>query len=173
MQQIQLLIPTPELKEEYFDFYQEWKSSGEDIVPWVVEKDPTDFLSMVDWLKDNANGVNIPVGWVPSSTFWLVDDKNRILGAVNLRHRLTDFLRNRGGHIGYGIRPSERQKGYATQLLNMSLNEAKKLGINNVLVVCDAINNASERTIVKNGGILDSDFIEEDGNIIRRYWINT
>lgn len=73
--------------------------------------------------------------------------------------------------IGYGIRPLERWKGYATKLLELSLIEAKKLGINDVLVVCDAGNLGSERTIIKNGGMPDTDYIEEDGNVIKRYWI--
>jgi len=82
-------------------------------------------------------------------------------------------LFNAGGHIGYGIRPSERRKGLATMLLELSLIEAKRLGIKDVLVVCDAGNIGSEKTIVKNGGKADSDFIEEGGNVIKRYWIKS
>lgn len=74
------------------------------------------------------------------------------------------------GHIGYGIRPSERQKGYTTQLLSLALQEAKKLGIHKVLVVCDAYNIGSKKTILNNGGIQDQDFIEEDGNVLNRFW---
>lgn len=92
-------------------------------------------------------------------------------GAVNIRHRLSEFLFNAAGHIGYGIRPSERRKGFATVLLQLSLIEAKKLGIEDVLVVCDAGNVGSEKTIINNGGKPDTDFIEDDGNIIKRYWI--
>jgi predicted acetyltransferase len=78
---------------------------------------------------------------------------------------------NAGGHIGYGIRPSERQKGFATELLRLALEKTRELGINRVLVVCDAINVGSEKTIQKNGGIEDTDFVEDDGNVIKRYWI--
>ncbi|WP_239616820.1 GNAT family N-acetyltransferase [Cohnella mopanensis] len=170
--QIRLLKPTKDLKNEYLDFYFEWKESGEDMVPWVISKDPEDFEGMVKWLLDNENGINLRDGWVPDSTFWLVSEENRVLGAVNIRHELTEFLMNRGGHIGYGIRPSERRKGYATKLLKLSLEQAKRLGINKVLVVCDETNVASEKTIINNRGIPDSNFIEENGNIIKRYWIN-
>lgn len=73
--------------------------------------------------------------------------------------------------MGYGIRPTERQKGYATQLLAMALEKTKELGIRKVLVVCDEDNIASEKTIVKNGGIPDTSFTEDDGNIVKRFWI--
>ncbi|TVX96307.1 GNAT family N-acetyltransferase [Cohnella terricola] len=172
MERVHLIRPSLSLKDEYLEFYQEWKKSGEDMVPWVISRDPSDFEKMIGWLNDNERGINLNEGWVPDSTFWLVSERNRILGVVNIRHKLTEFLMNRGGHIGYGIRPSDRKRGYATQLLSLSLDEAKKLGIYKVLVVCDENNVASERTIIRNGGISDNDFIEEDGNVIKRYWIN-
>ncbi len=100
---------------------------------------------MVQELLDAHNGINIPETWVPDSTYWLVTDENKILGAVNIRHSLTEHLFNAGGHIGYGIRPSERRKGYATKLLALSLEKTKELDITKVLVVCDAVNTASEK----------------------------
>ncbi len=126
---------------------------------------------MVQELLDAHNGVNLPQSWVPDSTYWLVTDNNRIVGAVNIRHSLTEHLFNAGGHIGYGIRPSERRKGYATKLLELSLEKTKKLNITRALVVCDEVNTASEKTILHNGGVRDDDFIEEDGNVVRRFWI--
>ncbi|GAB6926279.1 GNAT family N-acetyltransferase [Paenibacillus sp. JCM 10914] len=172
MNPVRLMKPTIELKHEYLDFYMEWKESREDMVPWVISKDPEDFEGMVRWLQDNENGKNLGDGRVADSTFWLVSEQNRVLGAVNIRHELTESLMNSGGHIGYGIRPSERRKGYATNLLQLSLEQAKRLGIDKVLVVCDQINVASEKTIIHNGGISDHDYIEEDGNVIKRYWID-
>ena len=118
---VQLVKPTPQLREQYLAFYQEWKDSGEDFVPWVIGKDPTDFEAMLQFLDDNANGRNLPDGWVPSSTYWMVDESRRVVGAVDIRHGLTDGLFNSGGHIGYGIRPSERGKGYAAKLLAQAL----------------------------------------------------
>ncbi|WP_144469585.1 GNAT family N-acetyltransferase [Bacillus thuringiensis] len=168
---VSLLTPTTDLQEEYLDFYNEWKDSGETMIPWVITKNPANFPAMVQELLDAHNGINIPETWVPDSTYWLVTDKNKIVGAVNIRHSLTEHLFNAGGHIGYGIRPSGRRKGYATKLLKLSLEKTKELNIEKVLVVCDAVNTASEKTILHNGGIRDDDFTEEDGNIVRRYWI--
>ncbi|WP_335871999.1 GNAT family N-acetyltransferase [Bacillus sp. 2205SS5-2] len=168
---VRLVKPTLELQTEYFDFYQEWVKSGEVMVPWVISKDPRGFAKMIQTLQNASLGSNLPDGWVPNSTFWLVSEQNRILGAVNIRHSLTEWLTNRSGHIGYGIRPTERQKGYATKLLSLSLIQAKKLGIEPVLVICDRTNIGSMKTILHNNGIEDSDFVEEDGNILKRYWI--
>jgi predicted acetyltransferase len=167
-----LTKPTPDLRQQYLAFYQEWKESGEAMAPWVIHKDPTDFEAMLEFLLGNENGLNLPEGWVPDSTYWLVSDDHKIVGVANIRHRLTEKLLNIGGHIGYGIRPSERKKGYAKMLLKLSLAKAGDLGIDKVLVVCDETNVASEKTIIHNGGIPDIDYIDENGNVIKRFWIS-
>ncbi|WP_199621345.1 GNAT family N-acetyltransferase [Paenibacillus alkalitolerans] len=171
MSGITLVQPNIDLKNEYLSFYDEWKESGEDMVPWVISKDPSNFEEMLRFLSDNEQGIGLPESWVSSSTYWLINDYRKILGAVNIRHRLTETLFNTGGHIGYGIRPSERRKGHATKLLELSLLKAKGLGIDRVLVVCDSTNIASEKTIIKNGGVRETDYVEADGNVIRRYWV--
>lgn len=166
-----LVKPTVNLRDEYLSFYQEWIESGEDMVPWVISKDPSDFEGMLRFLFSNEKGESLPEDWVPDSTFWLVVGDNKVVGAVNIRHRLTEKLFNCGGHIGYGIRPKERKKGYANNLLALSLQKAKELGIEKALVVCDEGNIASEKTILNNGGFPDSNFVEDDGNVIKRFWI--
>lgn len=163
--------PTVNLQEEYLSFYEEWKESGEEMIPWVISKDPSDFQGMAQFLVDHENGKNLPEGWGPDSTYWLVNEEKRVIGAVNIRHRLTEFLLNGGGHISYGIRPSERKKGFATKALSLSLEKAKELGIQKALVVCDKDNIGSLKTISKNGGVPDQDYVEEDGTIVKRFWI--
>ncbi|NMO96589.1 GNAT family N-acetyltransferase [Paenibacillus lemnae] len=172
MNHVKLVKPQMELREPYLDFYHEWKESGEDMVPRVIGIDPDDFSGMLKILSDREQGIGLPDGHVPDSTFWLLHDHGRVLGAVNIRHDLTEFLFHAGGHIGYGIRPSERRKGYAAKLLELSLVEAEKLGIHHVLVVCDYNNIGSEQTILKHGGNQVADYIEDDGNVIKRFWIH-
>jgi predicted acetyltransferase len=168
-----LVKPSIAYHEEYLNFYNEWKSTGEDMVPWVIEKDPSDFIEYVSFLYSQDSDEKISEnGWVPHSTYWLVDSQHTILGAVNIRHRLNEKLFNCGGHIGYGIRPSQRRMGYATVLLLLTLEKTRALGLEKVLVVCNRGNIGSERTIMKNGGRFESEFIEESGNIVRRFWIN-
>ena len=108
-----------------------------------------------------------------SSVFLLIDETvEKILGCLWLRHHI-DFPIDReyGGHIGYGIRPSARGKWYATEMLQLWLQEAKKLWIDRILITCDDDNIASAKVIEANGGILEK-CMEKDGVKMRRYWIN-
>ncbi|WP_249871613.1 GNAT family N-acetyltransferase [Oceanobacillus saliphilus] len=167
-----LAKPTFDLKSKYIDFYQEWKESGEEMIPFVIKKDPKNFQSMLDYLSDCEKGIEPPESWIPeSSTYWLIDN-NEMIGVVNIRHRLTEPLFNAGGHIGYGIRPSKRGKGYATQILSLTLEKAKDLKLEKVLLVCSSTNKASKKVILNNGGISDKDFTDENNNTLKRYWID-
>ena len=138
--------------------------------PYVIFKN--DYHDFDFYLKDLETKLPTDIK-VPDSVFFLLDtDRNRLLGAVNIRHYLNDSLLFSGGHIGDGIRPSERQKGYGTEIIRLALVECKKLGINKVLMTCDKDNIASAKTIIKNGGVLESEFVNEEGEIEQRYWIN-
>lgn len=97
---------------------------------------------------------------------------DRILGAIHVRHHINHpKLKVVGGHIGYGIRPSERRKGYAKEMLRLALSEARTIGLNKVLLTCDENNIGSYKTIEANGGILESSIVVEGKNK-RRYWIS-
>ncbi|SFL40544.1 Predicted acetyltransferase [Gracilibacillus orientalis] len=167
---IQLIKPTKVLEKEYQAFYLEWKRSGEKLMPWIIKKFPDDIDRFLQFIDDNEKGVNLPDGWVPDSTFWLVKDR-LIIGVVNIRHQLTEMLLSIGGHIGYGIRPSERRKGYGTKILELALLEANKLDINKALVTCDSDNIGSQKAILHNKGIEDQEFVEDDGTVVKRFWI--
>ncbi len=111
-------------------------------------------------------------GKVPDSTFFLLDeDRDRLLGAVNIRHYLNDYLLREGGHIGDGIRPTERRKGYATEMIRLALEECRKLGIERVLMVCRKDNVGSAKSILRNGGVLENEFMDSEGFVEQRYWI--
>ena len=97
---------------------------------------------------------------------------NKIVGLVNIRHKLNDELYNYAGHIGYSIRPLERKKGYGTILLTLALDCCKQLGINKVLVICNKNNIGSKNIIKNNNGKFESE-IEKDNEIYERYWIET
>jgi predicted acetyltransferase len=84
---------------------------------------------------------------------------------------LNEDLLNSGGHIGYGIRPSERRKGYGAKMLALALEKCREFHIERALVTCDRDNIASAKTARKNGGVFENECIEGDGNIVRRYWI--
>ncbi|MGD1889491.1 MAG: GNAT family N-acetyltransferase [Cyclobacteriaceae bacterium] len=101
--------------------------------------------------EKHAQKKDLPQGWVPYATFWLVDE-DEFIGELHFRYVLTNYLRNYGGHIGYTIRPSMRNKGYGKQLLALALPKIQELGYSKVLVTCDETNIASKKIIEANGG---------------------
>ena len=115
----------------------------------------------------------VPEGKVVSTQFILVREADdRLLGMLQLRHDLNDYLRRIAGHIGYSVRPSERRRGYAKRMLAMALDEARKLGLERVMISCSVENEASRRTILSNGGVFESTVLDEtDGELLERYWI--
>lgn len=154
----------------YLDYISEWELSGENIVPWASGRENEDFLDLLSrWAADETDEA-YKKGLVPSTLYFLVD-KKRILGAIHFRHELNDELLQNGGHIGYGIRPSERGKGYATKMLEMLLDIIRSKGYKKVLITCDENNIASAKTIENANGIL-YDKIELEGAVTRRYWID-
>ncbi len=111
------------------------------------------------------------VAGVPVSLHWLVAGET-FIGELSLRHRLNDYLRLSGGHVGYGVRPSLMGRGFGTRLLALGMVEARRRGIPRLLVTCHDDNPASARVIEANGGVLE-DVVDDifGGGPLRRYWI--
>ena len=113
-----------------------------------------------------------PAGKVPATQYLALDENEHLVGMVNLRHCLNDYLLEFGGHIGYSVRPADRKNGYAIQMLKLALDEAKVLGLDRVRIACDRYNIASAKTIQANGGVLDGErYDPQDGTLTQRYWI--
>lgn len=169
---MQLIHPTVELEASHVSLVNEFRERGEPFIPWIIGEAYDTFAEYVRKLRQARDGVGLPVGFVPHSTFWLVDGAGEIVAVSNLRHELNEALLAHGGHVGYGVRPSERGRGYATELLRLTLLEARQLGIERALVTCDKLNAASAKVIQKNGGILENEqFVSELGKTVSRYWI--
>lgn len=156
-------------QQQFHEMMEEWHGTGEKIIPYAIRRnDYRDFEHYLDNLEQKAESG----GLVPDSTFFCLDEERDLfLGAVNIRHKLNAQLLLNGGHIGDGVRPSERGKGIGTKMVGLALEECKKLGIDKVLMVCDRENVASAKTIQRNGGILENE-VEVDGVIEQRYWID-
>ena len=165
---LKLVKASNEYRTQITDMLDEWYASGEKIIPYAIRRlDYHDFAYYCSNLevKDTSQGL------VPDSTFFCLDvDRNIMVGAVNIRHYLNEALLRNCGHIGDGVRPSERRKGIATQMIGLALQECKKLGIDKVLMVCNRDNIGSAKSIMKNGGVLENE-VMVDGCVEHRYWI--
>ena len=162
-----LEFPNLAHKQSYQEMIGEWREAGEEIIPSRLVGWEEDFESFISLLEEeithNKNGVN-------SHLFFLVEN-GRILGAIQIRHHINHpNLLETGGHIGYSIRPSERKKWYGDQMLALALKEAKKIGLEKVLIACYETNMGSRRVIEKNGWVFER-CVLQDGRQKRRYWI--
>lgn len=171
---LQLIVPTAALHASWTDF-------RDDVGRGVAQEGGG---STGDFDVDSADGF---AGWVrylrahedPATplaegrvhcTYRWITESDRILGVIALRHRLTPLLLDGGGHIGFCVRPSERRRGHATRALGEMLAEARKLGLDRVLVTCDLDNPASAGVIERNGGVLE-DVRDTWLGVVKRYWI--
>lgn len=164
-----LITPCHRYEQSYASYIREL--GGEERYPFPLDYDHGDFEALLLRLADLANGRNVPPGYVPSSTFWLVQGEE-LVGVSNLRHHLNERIRLHGGHIGLGIRPSFRGRGLGNLLLARTIVEARRRGIIELHVHCHKGNVPSARMIVRNGGVLDSEVQDEGGgDLIQRYLV--
>lgn len=165
---MKLIKPNIQYKASYQSYIKEL--GEEERYPFPMDFDHSDFEAMLDKINDFEQGRNLPEGYVASSTYWHIQD-GELIGVSNLRHELNESLKTAGGHIGLGIRPSYRGKGLSIQLLNLTLEKAKKKGINPVHIHCYKDNTASARMIMACGGLLDS-VVEFGGHTVQRFSID-
>ena len=178
MEKFYLEIPTIERKEEAIDYFNEHIKYHSDMNDTGMES----FLkesTYEQWLKELENRTNQEymntIGWAPSLTYFLIrENDNRIIGMINLRYNLTEEILAKGGsHIGYGIRPTERRKGYNRINLYLGLLQEQQLGEKRVLLECLADNIGSNKTITALGGILEKSEIDDwDNELTNYYWID-
>lgn len=161
--------PTIEHKEAALDFKKEFKDNGENVINGSEMLD--NIGSYEEWLTSvtaNVSPETVNPQWVVTDTFFAVDESDKIIGIIDFRHELNDFLKD-FGNTGYSVRPSERRKGYATRMLAMLLHVAKDAGLDSLQLSVERTNEPSVKTIVSNGGKYERSFIfeEEKADIYR------
>lgn len=172
MDKVYLVSPAMEHKNAYIEMMLEWEEEKGHIYPGVIRRKGIDYSSWLETLGLYKKRETCPSHLSPSDTFFLVNENNNLLGAISIRHYLSEQLLLLGGHIGYGIRPTQRRKGYANVMLKLALEKCRDMKIERVLVTCDKDNIGSSKTIIANNGILENEIVEDNGNIVQRYWIS-
>lgn len=174
----ELIAPTVRLHAAWLEAHEEWgpglHEDGFGLRTSDETGSPAGFATWVAGLvaqEDTARPAR--AGRVHCTYRWIVEN-GQVLGAIALRHEFSDFVRQ-AGHLGYGIRPSARRRGLASWALGEMLGEARSLGLDRVLIVCEAGNVTSARTIERHGAILEEMSLEEirqtSHGSFRRYWI--
>lgn len=161
---------------QYNDMMKEWNESGTQIAPWFLDKpfeyleDFAEFIQMLD----NCENANLDKKYSSTSSYFVADENGRLVGAASLRHYLTAEGYSTWGHIGYGVRPSERRKGYAVQILKIMLEEAGRRKMHKALVACHTSNIGSVKVIESCNGKLENivNDPDEKDETISRYWFD-
>ena len=169
---ITLVRPRWEDKENVMTYRREFIAAGDHLHGTAMLGD---YDAYEEWYADvvkNSSEETVAEGWVPSTTLLAYNKENTLVGMIDIRHKLNDYLLEFGGHIGYSVRPTARRQGVATQMLTQALEICRQLGIKKRLVTCDKTNTASAATITKCGGILENEVYEDDV-LMQRYWIET
>lgn len=171
--ELELVFPTPEYKNQVEEYLQEFFDNGEYEIAGDGGLDRIkDFDKWLEKVQNDLSEDSIEDNRIPATVYLTIrKSDNKIVGNVQIRHRLNKELLKYGGHIGDSIRPSERKKGYATEQIRLALQECKKLGIDNVLMDCDKTNIGSAKSIINNGGILENE-IYVNNEFVQRYWIS-
>lgn len=167
MNNLLLVEPSIEFQKSFENYILAYKRNNDTHYLNIYEKGLEDFNGYLNYLNNISKGIEVPQGWVRTSTFWLIDN-DEVVGVVRVRHQEVSTA----GHIGYDISPCYRNKGYGTQILRLALIEAKKIGIKEVIVTCNIDNIASKKIIEKNNGkLLGTIFDEEENENLYKYSI--
>ena len=167
---IKLIRPTKELKGKALDFRQEFFDNGEKVINGSELLDQTENYD--DWLASvtaNTSARTVDPAWVVTDTFFAVDETEKIVGIIDLRHTLNDFLKDLG-NSGYSVRPSERRKGIASEMLRQLLTIAVQSGMTELHLSAEKTNEPSIKTITQNGGVYERSF-EFEGELADIYRI--
>lgn len=162
------VYPTEANQADVQAFYAEFKQQDKTCIGYGKHKDYAVWLTNI---HNRITATDLPEGFVQEA-FYLCYDGPEMVGVLNLKFTLTPYLLNYGGHVGYAVKPSRQGHGLAAQMMRQCLDIARGMGMEKLLLVCDDNNYASEKVILRNGGVYeDTRFDPEEAVNVKRYWI--
>lgn len=173
MEELILIRPTPEYAGEISAYRQEFLDAGDTMDGCGFLRKFADPLEYIQVSIDREYPERLPDGMVPAIQLHFIRKNDGVLlGMLQIRQTVNEAIRKYSGNIGYSVRPSQRRRGYAKEMLKMALPLCREIGMDRVMICCTVDNIGSERTILANGGIYESTVHEPNADIdLKRYWI--
>ncbi|MBQ8302233.1 MAG: GNAT family N-acetyltransferase [Clostridia bacterium] len=171
---MKLIKPAFEYADQIKKYRQEFLDAGDSMDGCGSLRRIEDPYEYIQRSIDCQNEETMPKGLVPATQFMFIrESDNKLIGMIQVRHYFNDYLSKYGGHVGYSVRPSERRRGYAKEMLKAVIPYCREIGLNRVLITCIEDNLGSEKTIIANGGKYESTIFEPNENVnLKRFWID-
>lgn len=171
MAELSLVLPDGSHREAYLAMMEEWLAFGGRLNPGTLRNNGAPYDEWLRQTRANRDPLTCQAGRAPQTLYFALNDRGELVGAVSLRPQPDEATLRDAGHVAYGVRPSQRRKGYATQMLALAVERLRALGVARVWVTCAADNEASIRTVLRNGGVLEDEITSSGGEARKRFWI--
>ncbi len=168
---LELVLPDLSFQKIYEDMMEEWSEFGGRLNPAALRNNGAPYDKWLRWMQEDRHADTCPEGAVPQTLYFAVRHDGRLLGAVTIREHLDEKFKLDGGNVGYGVRPSERKKGYAKTMLRLALVKLAEAGIVDVILTCAEDNIGSENTKRACGAVYLNTVMNIDGEKIKRFGI--